>query len=84
MIKNVVEYFWGENRVNRQLFKSHLPGLHKVVFEEDHERWLTKCVTYKYVTIRLFTFGKSYGKRVIEDGKGSQRHQLTQLLLVKT
>ena len=83
MILNVVEYFLGENRANRQPFESYPPGLNEIVFEEDHEKWLTKCVANKYFTIRLLTFGKSYGERVIEDGKESQRNQLTKLILFK-
>ena len=83
MIMNVVEYFWGENSMSEELFDSHPPGLNEIVFEENHERWLTKCVADKYFKIRLFTFGKSYGDKVIEAGKGSQRHQLTKLILFK-
>ena len=51
MIMNVVEYFWGENRANRQLFESHTPGLMRLCLKRI--RWLTKCVAKKHFTIRL-------------------------------
>eukprot|EP00794_Sanderia_malayensis_P008358 gene8358-9258_t len=43
MMLSVVSHSWGERR-QLPLFQNHLPGLNEILFEEEHERWLTKCV----------------------------------------
>ena len=58
-------------------------GLNEPVFEEDHERWLTKCVADKFFTLRLFTYGTNYCHKVIQAGQASRRHELTKLVLFK-
>ena len=42
MIMNVVEYIWGENRMSKQLFESHPPGLNEIVFEEVADKMCSR------------------------------------------
>ena len=83
MIMEVINHFWEDSRTSEGLFEGHPQGLNEPVFEEDHERWLTKCVADKFFTLRLFTYGKNYCQKVIQAGQASRRHELTKLVLFK-
>ena len=83
MIMEVIHHFNPENRSTYQIFSTHPHDTNELAFEEDHKHRLVKFVAEKYFMLRLFTYGKQYCKAVIQAGKGSQRHQLTKLVLFK-
>eukprot|EP00794_Sanderia_malayensis_P013460 gene13460-14847_t len=82
MILSVVSHSWGERR-QLPLFENHPPGLNEILFEEEYERWLTKCVADRYFLLRLYTYGKDYCQWVILEGKASRRHKLMKLVHFK-
>ena len=73
MIMEVINHFWADSRASKGLFEDHPQGLNEPIFEEDHEHWLTKCIADKFLTQRLFTYGKKYCQKVIQAGQGSER-----------
>ena len=83
MIMEVITHFWEDRRASEGLFQGHPKGLNEPVFEEDHERWLTKCIAEKFFTLRLFTYGKKYCQKVNQAGQASERHRLTKSFLFK-
>jgi hypothetical protein len=57
--------------------------MNEIGFEDDHRVKLVKYVADKYFTLRLFTYGKRFCETVIQNGKPSDRFQLTKLILFK-
>ena len=77
----VINHFWADSREIKGLLEGHPQGLNEPVFEEDHERWLTKCIADKFFTLRLFTYGKKNCQKVIQTGQGSERQIFMQKLM---
>ena len=67
----------------KELFPDHEEGLNEILFEDDHRTKLTKCVADKYLTLRLFTYGKKYTKEIANQGDQSIRHKFNKLILFK-
>ncbi len=67
----------------KELFPDHEEGLNEILFEDDHRTKLTKCVADKYLTLRLFTYGKKYTKEIANQGNQSIRHKFNKLILFK-
>ena len=63
------------------LFSDHEDGINESLVEDDHRATLIKCIANKYFTLRLFTYGKKYERKVIHKGKQSDRHRLNKLIL---
>ena len=68
---------------SHQVFNNHEQGLNENVFEEDHRSKLIKLTAERYFTLRLFTYGKRYNDAVVTNGRQSERHQLTKLILFR-
>ena len=83
MIMEVITHIWEDSRASEGLSQGHPQGFNEPVLEEDHERWLTKCIAQKFFTLRLFTYCKKYCQKVIHAGQASERHRLTKLFLFK-
>ena len=63
------------------LFLDHEDGANENLVEDDHKVKLVKGTANKFFTLRLFTYGKKYEKKVIRNGKQSDRHRLNKLVL---
>ena len=63
------------------LFSDHEEGTNECLVEDDHKTTLIKFTANKYFTLRLFTYGKIYERKVIHNGKQSDRHRLNKLTL---
>ena len=81
MILKVCQHFLIESR--QSVFKDHEEGTNEILVEDDHRMKLVKCTADKYLTLRLFTFGKHYTEQTVQNGTPSDRHQLTKLILFK-
>ena len=57
------------------LFSDHEEGTNECLVEDDHRATLIKITANKYLTLRLFTYGKIYERRVIHNRKQSDRHR---------
>ena len=80
MIVEVCNYFLLDSKEN--VFVGHETGTNESLVEDDHQMKLIKCTADKYLTLRLFTFGKHYMESSTQDGP-SDRHQLTKLILFR-
>ena len=67
----------------QDIFEDHELGVNESVFEEDHRSALIKLVADKYLTLRIFTYGKRYQESVVTKGQPSDRHKLTKSILFK-
>jgi hypothetical protein len=81
MIMEVCHHFVVNESCNLNIFGDHDPAMNEVGLDEDHKLRLIKCTADKYFTLRLFTYGKRYCESVIQNGKQSDRFQLTKLIL---
>ncbi|CAB3983915.1 Hypothetical predicted protein [Paramuricea clavata] len=80
MIMEVCQHFVMDSK---QLFDDHQEGANENVFEDDHRTLLIKLTADKYFTLRLFTYSKRYNETVVTEGKPSNRHKLTKLILFR-
>ena len=62
------------------LFSDHEDGTNENLVEDYHRAPLIKCTANKYLTLRLFTYGKKY-ERVIHNGHQNDRHRLNKRIL---
>lgn len=65
------------------VFEDHEQGMNESLFEDDHRVKLIKYTADKYFTLRLFTYGKRYCEKVIQDGRASDRYLLSKMILFK-
>lgn len=79
MIIQVNKYFMLDTTAS--LFTDHEDGANESLVEDDHKTTLIKCTANKFFTLRLYTYGKKYEKKVIHQGKQSDRHRLNKLIL---
>lgn len=79
MIIQTCQYFSLDS--TKELFPDHEEGLNEMLLEDDHRTKLTKCVADKYLTMRLFTYGKKYTKEIANHGNNSIRHKFNKLIL---
>lgn len=79
MILQVCRYFSLDT--TKKLFSDHEDGFNELLLEDDHSTQLTKFVADKYLTLRLFNFGKKFTKEIVHKGKQSVRHSLNKLIL---
>ena len=79
MILQVCRYFSLDT--TQKLFSDHEDGFNELLLEDDHCTQLTKFVADKYLTLRLFNFGKKFTKEIVNKGKQSVRHSLNKLIL---
>ena len=77
MIVNVGYHFALET--TEHLFTEHEYGNNEVLVEDDHRTQILKYVAKKYFTLRLFHFGETYCKDVLNHGKQSDRHRLNKV-----
>jgi hypothetical protein len=49
-----------------ELFPKHEEGLNEIILKDDHRTGLIKCVADKYLTLRLFTYGKKYTIKALD------------------
>ena len=82
MILEVCQYFIVDQG-HLGLFDDHEEGNNEILFEDDHKIKLLKYIANKYFILRLFTYGKRYCESVIQQGKPSDRFNLTKLILFK-
>lgn len=80
MIMDVCQHFVMDSK---HVFDDHQEGANENVFEDDHRTLLIKFTADKYFTLRLFTYSKRYNETVVTQGKQSDRHQLTKLILFR-
>ena len=57
--------------------------MNESLFEDDHRVKLIKYTADKYFTLRLFTYGKRYCEKVIQNGRASDRYLLSKIILFK-
>ena len=67
----------------QDIFEDHELGVNERVFEEDHKSALIKLGADKYLTLRIFTYGKRYQESVVTKGQPSDGHKLTKSILFK-
>ena len=79
MIIQVNEHFMLDSTA--ALFSDHEEGTNEILVEDNHGAVLIKCIADKYLTLRLHTYGKIYERKVIHNGKQSDRHRLNKLTL---
>ena len=80
LVMNVCRHFLLDSR---KIFQDHEQGLNENLFEEDHQSTLVKLIAERYITLRLFTYGKRYNESVVKKGQPGDRHKLTKLILFK-
>jgi len=81
MIIQVCQHFSLDS--SEELFSNHEEGLNEMLLEDDHRTKLIKCVADKFLTLRLFTYGKKYTKEIVNQGNQSIRHKFNKLILFK-
>ena len=81
LILDVCNHFIMDTK--QDIFEDHELGVNESVFEEDHRSALIKLVADKYLTLRIFTYGKRYQESVVTKGQPSDRHKLTKSILFK-
>ena len=82
MIVEVSNHFFLNKASGSTIFSAHDPEMNDV--NDDHRVKLIKHTADRYFTLRLFTYGKRHCETVLREGKPSDRHQLTKIILFKT
>ena len=80
MILEVCHHFILD-KSGQSVFEDHEQGMNESLFEDDHRVKLIKYTADKYFTLRLFTYGKRYCKKVIQNGRASDRYLLSNIFL---
>ena len=80
LVMNVYRHFIMDSR--NKIFQDHEQGLNENLFD-DHKSTLIKIITERYITLRLFTYGKRYNESVVKNGQPGDRHKLTKLILFR-
>ena len=81
MIVEVSNHFFLDKASGSTIFSDHDPEMNNV--NDDHRVKLIKHTADRYFTLRLFTYGKRHCETVLQEGKPSDRHHLTKLILFK-
>ena len=83
MVLEVCHHFIIDKSSHQIVFEDHEQGMNESLFEDDHRVKLIKYTADKYFTLRLFTYGKRYCEKVIQDGRASDRYLLSKMILFK-